>query len=96
LNLAGVLDFRSVGTTMTFWIASNGCLAPPATYFKNGDATCTEWGTCRGKADVVHCAIANGGHQWPGGVTLPVVGYNTMDISATETMVKFFLAHPLP
>lgn len=96
LNLAGVLDFRSVGTTLSFWITNNACLAPPTTYFKNGDVTCTLWGTCKGKADVVHCAIANGGHQWPGGVTLPVVGYNTMDISATETMVQFFLAHPLP
>ena len=29
---------------------------------------------CKGGANVVHCKIDQGGHQWPGGVALPIVG----------------------
>ncbi len=96
LNIAGVLDFRSVSDTLAFWVNSNGCLAPEVTIFQNGDATCMQWGLCKGGADVVHCVIDNGGHQWPGGVALPVVGKCSTDISATDTMYDFFVAHPLP
>jgi polyhydroxybutyrate depolymerase len=94
INIAGSLDFRSVSETMSFWVNANGCLGYPKTIFTNGDATCTEWTLC--KADVVHCAIDQGGHQWPGGVALPVVGKCSTDISATDTMYQFFAAHPLP
>ena len=96
IDIAGTLDFRSVSDTLNFWINSNGCLGYPMTIFTNGDATCTQWNLCKGGADVVHCAIDQGGHQWPGGVALPVVGKCSTDISATDTMYDFFVAHPLP
>jgi polyhydroxybutyrate depolymerase len=96
IDISGVLDFRSVADTLYFWVSSNGCLGPPTQIFQNGDATCTEWGLCKGGADVVHCKISDGGHQWPGGVALPIVGVCSTDISATDTMYDFFVAHPLP
>jgi polyhydroxybutyrate depolymerase len=96
IDVAGVLDFRSVTDTLDFWINENGCLAPETTIFTNGDATCMQWGLCKGGADVVHCKIDQGGHQWPGGVALPVVGKCSTDISATDTIYDFFAAHPLP
>lgn len=96
IDIAGVLSFRSVADTLAFWVNENGCLAPPTTIFTNGDATCEKWGLCKGGADVVHCKIDNGGHQWPGGVALPLVGKCSTDISATDTMIDFFTAHPLP
>jgi polyhydroxybutyrate depolymerase len=96
ISVAGSLDFRSVGDTLSFWVNANGCMAPETTIFTNGDATCSKWGLCKGGADVVHCKIDQGGHQWPGGVALPVVGKCSTDISATDTMYQFFVAHPLP
>ncbi len=96
IDLAGILNFTSVPDTISFWVNQNGCLGPPLTIFQNGDATCTQYGLCKGGADVVHCKIDQGGHQWPGGVALPVVGKCSTDISATDTMIDFFIANPLP
>ena len=96
INIGMGIVFRSVTDTLSFWINENGCLALPHQIFQNGDATCTEWGLCKGGADVVHCKIDDGGHQWPGGVALPIVGKCSTDISATDTIIDFFEAHPLP
>jgi polyhydroxybutyrate depolymerase len=96
IEIAGSLNFRSVSDTLAFWINANGCLGFPTTVFSNGDATCTDTGLCKGGADVVHCKIDQGGHQWPGGVALPIVGKCSTDISATDTIYDFFAAHPLP
>jgi polyhydroxybutyrate depolymerase len=96
INIGMGIVFRSVGDTLAFWVNENGCLKPPVTIFQNGDATCTEWGLCKGGANVVHCMIDGGGHQWPGGVALPIVGKCSTDISASDTMIDFFEAHPLP
>ena len=96
INIGMGIVFRSVPDTLSFWVNENGCLAPPVTIFQNGDATCTEWSLCKGGADVVHCKIDQGGHQWPGGVALPIVGKCSTDISATDTIIDFFEAHPLP
>ena len=60
-----------------------------------GDVTCEEWSGCRDGASVQLCTIAGGGHQWPGGFTVPFLGYNTDDISATEAMWDFFRMHSL-
>jgi polyhydroxybutyrate depolymerase len=96
INIGMGIVFRSVPDTLAFWVNENGCLAPPVTIFQNGDATCTQWSLCKGGADVVHCKIDDGGHQWPGGVALPIVGKCSTDISATDTIIDFFEAHPLP
>lgn len=96
VDLAGILNFTSVPDTISFWVNQNGCLGFPTTIFQNGDATCTQWSSCKGGADVVHCKIDDGGHQWPGGVELPLVGKCSTDISATDTMIDFFMANPLP
>ncbi len=96
VNIGPVLAFRSVQESLQFWIDHNGCLSGPTTIYQHGDATCTAWGTCKGQGDVVHCKIDQGGHTWPGGVPVPLVGKTSTDISATETMVQFFDAHPMP
>jgi polyhydroxybutyrate depolymerase len=46
--------------------------------------------------------IAGAGHQWPGGVNRPVVqrilqtGPPSTALNATDTIWKFFAAHPKP
>ncbi len=61
-----------------------------------GDATCVTHGGCTSGADVVLCTIQGGGHQWPGGETLPFLGKKSTDINATDALWTFFVAHPRP
>jgi polyhydroxybutyrate depolymerase len=96
IDLGPVLAFRSVPDTVMIWRQKNGCLGSPTTIFQKGDATCTRFGGCQAGVEVVHCAIDGGGHTWPGGVPVPHLGKTSTSISATETMVAFFQAHPLP
>ena len=57
---------------------------------------CEEWTGCQDNATVQLCTITGGGHQWPGGFTIPGLGYNTNVIAATQMSWDFFEAHPLP
>lgn len=78
-----------------WWKQHNGCTTTTQSYQK-GVATCTTYGGCTDGADVVWCSIAGGGHQWPGGQTLPLLGNNTDDLDATDAIWSFFAAHPKP
>ena len=80
---------------MTAWATRNGCGATSATYFTSGDVTCEEWTGCRDGASVRLCTIDGGGHQWPGGFTVPGLGANTSNISATDATWAFFESHSL-
>lgn len=93
-DLGPVPKFRSVTESVGAFTQKNGCLGPAKTIFQKGDATCTQWSICQG--DVVHCKIDDGGHTWPGGVPIPLVGKTSTDLGATETMYEFFAAHPMP
>jgi polyhydroxybutyrate depolymerase len=90
------IRFRSVSSTIDAWRKIDDCLGGGTTIYQNGDATCTEYDSCKGGAVVTHCKIDNGGHEWPGGVAVPLLGNTSNDISATDTMLNFFDAHPLP
>jgi len=90
------LDFMSVPSNMEAWSGRDGCTAGPSTYFEEGDVTCELWSSCEEGAEVRLCTIEGGGHQWPGGWTVPLLGNNTDDIDASEAIWSFFDAHPLP
>jgi len=79
--------------TVSYWKTKNGC-ATQSTTFSNGSASCVTHGGCTAGADVVVCTIQGGGHQWPGGETVPFLGSNTNDLVATDALWSFFLAHP--
>jgi polyhydroxybutyrate depolymerase len=89
------VNFQSVAQTIDTWLAIDVCLTPGVTIFSSGDATCIDYTRCAQGGEVVQCTIANGGHTWPGGVPIPL-GNTSTSISATNTMVDFFLAHPMP
>lgn len=89
-------SFLSVQETANVWRAKNGCLGGPETTFAHGDTSCTRWAGCSGKGEVNLCTIAGGGHTWPGGLPVPTLGKTSTDINATDAMIEFFAAHPLP
>lgn len=91
-GFAGALGVRD---TMEAWAQRNGCGTSTSVYFTNGDVTCEEWSGC-GAASVQLCTVDGGGHQWPGGNSIPLLGDNTNDISATDAIWDFFAAHPMP
>lgn len=90
------IQFRSVTTTIDAWRQIDGCLGGGNVVYQNGDSTCTEYAQCRSGARVTHCKIDGGGHEWPGGVAVPLLGKTSNDISATDAILNFFDAHPLP
>ena len=96
LAMPGALNFRSTAETLQIWREKNGCLGAGSIIFQQGDATCIRYDVCAAGADVVHCKIDKGGHTWPGGVPIPIVGKTSTDINATETLYQFFAAHPMP
>ncbi len=96
IDLGPVLGFRSVPDTIRFWQQRNGCTGAPTTVFQKDDATCTRYGACEAGVEVVHCAIEGGGHTWPGGAPVWWFGKTSTAMSATDMMVAFFKAHPMP
>jgi polyhydroxybutyrate depolymerase len=88
---------ESVDVTTAFWKNNGACIdAEPTQVFQNGDTTCVEYSQCQGGVAVRLCKIEGGGHQWPGGGPNGGIGKQTQDISASEELMKFFLAHPMP
>lgn len=88
---------ESVDVTTAFWKNNGACTdTDPTQVYQNGDTTCVEYSQCQGGVAVRLCKIEGGGHQWPGGGPNGGIGKQTQDISASETLIEFFLAHPMP
>jgi polyhydroxybutyrate depolymerase len=88
-------QYTFVDEGVAFWREHNQCTTMSQTY-SNGDASCVTHSGCTGGADVVLCTIAEGGHQWPGGSTLPFMGKKSDDLIATDALWEFFQEHPKP
>jgi polyhydroxybutyrate depolymerase len=88
--------YPSVAGTMSGWAARDGCGTTPRQISKKGDVTCVTYDGCKSGADVSLCTVQDGGHTWPGGAPVPVLGKTTNEISATDAMWDFFVKHPLP
>jgi polyhydroxybutyrate depolymerase len=89
------LGFMSVPDSIAEWRTNDGCSSASSTIYSKGDATCVAWSACNAGSEVVLCTIDQGGHTWPGGLPIPF-GKTSTDISATDTMIDFFQAHPMP
>ena len=92
-----LVNYDLAAATVAVWASLNGCDATTSSSFQNGDSACDAWSGC--DAAVEFCTVTGGGHTWPGGIDVFEVfgyGYTTMDLSATDAMWDFFLAHPLP
>ncbi len=71
------------------WAERNGCTSIPAVILDEAYLNGSEWGECRGKAEVILYSIPGGGHGWPGGS-----GSDPVNFSAAQMIWDFFVAHP--
>lgn len=95
-NGGGLGGNRSVAASVQAFRTLDKCPAGDGTpSYSKDDVTCTRW-ACDAGTHVEHCAVANGGHQWPGGESLPYGGSPSPNLDSSETIAKFFEAHPLP
>ncbi len=95
-----------VATTVSGWVARDGCPATPAiTELPDtdpGDGTTTRseaYAPCDAGSAVELLRIEGGGHTWPGGsqyLSEANVGRVSRDFSASERMWTFFAAHAMP
>jgi polyhydroxybutyrate depolymerase len=92
----GFVGVASVRETMSGWVTRNGCRSTSQNTLARGDVSCESWPGCRAAAQVQLCTISNGGHQWPGGFTIPGLGANTSSIDASAYAWAFFRQHSLP
>jgi polyhydroxybutyrate depolymerase len=88
--------FPSIPEWTASWAKKNGCAAAPIESNAAPTVTQLNYGDCDRDADVLLYTIRDGGHTWPGGVTLPewFTGPTSNAIDATRVMWAFFEAHP--
>jgi polyhydroxybutyrate depolymerase len=89
--------FSSVDATINFWLKFLDIKGKPRIVTK-GNAIGEFYGPGKAGAEVVLWRIKGGGHTWPGGqfgfLGERTLGKMSQDISATDTMWKFFEKHP--
>lgn len=95
-NGGGISGYPKAADSIADWVKRNKCTGAAVETFNQGDAKCMTNKTCDGGAEVTFCTLTGGGHTWPGGTPMPVLGTTNKDISATDAMWDFFKAHPLP
>jgi len=91
----GYAGYLSAADSSEGWAQRNGCDAASQPSFALDDVRCEQWGSCTGAATVQLCTVQGGGHTWPGGMPLPLLGHTTQTISASQMAWSFFEAHPL-
>jgi polyhydroxybutyrate depolymerase len=96
---AGVTDaptyFVGFEDWVAVWAEGNGCDLTPETIPSHGDVSGVRYTDCDGGADVIRYTIDDGGHAWPGGWPIPLVGKTSKDIDATAEMWRFFQEYNL-
>jgi polyhydroxybutyrate depolymerase len=80
---------------VAIWAEGNGCDPVPEAIPPQGDVWGVRYTQCDQDADVILYTIEDGGHTWPGGWPIPLVGKTSTDIDATAEMWRFFQAYSL-
>lgn len=84
------ISAQTVPKTIDGWVARNFCQPDKSVVYSKGSASCALYASC--KADVELCTIDGGSHEWPAGGSKMGVG----DLPASEYILDFFEAHPMP
>jgi polyhydroxybutyrate depolymerase len=96
---AGVTDaptyFVGAEDWVATWVEGNGCDPTPEIILPQGDASGMRYTGCDEKAEVILYTIDGGGHAWPGGWPIPLVGKTSKDVDATEELWRFFQGYRL-
>jgi polyhydroxybutyrate depolymerase len=90
------VDTPPVRAWVNAWALRNGCDLQPVVEEVQPAITRETWQNCAQSAHVVLYTIADAGHTWFGSRFGATMGGFTLDISATDVMWEFFLAHPRP
>lgn len=83
---------KSVPDTINGWVGRNLCGMATSIVYTQGKVQCERHHGCSEGADVELCTIDGGSHEWPGGGTANGMG----DLNATEYIINFLMAHPMP
>jgi polyhydroxybutyrate depolymerase len=89
----GERDLPSVQTWVRDWSVRDHCDADPRQTQIGADVLKFTYRGC--KADVVHVAVTDGGHSWPGSDASSGPGYVTQTFEAYELIGAFFKSHKL-
>lgn len=78
------------------WVQRDRCTSRTRTTFHQPDTSITRWGHCRSGLEVVHAAVAGGGHRWPGAdIDSGGSGTTTQAIDSADLIGRFISAHHL-
>lgn len=69
------------------WATRDGCTGQPAIFLQSAKVLGEQWTNCPAHATIMHYRMIGEGHSWPASIG---------DVSGTETIWQFLLAHPLP
>jgi polyhydroxybutyrate depolymerase len=89
----GERDLPSIQTWVRDWSVRDHCDANPRQSQLGDDVLKFTYKGC--KADVVHVAVTDGGHSWPGSDASSGPGYVTQTFEAHELIGAFFKSHKL-
>lgn len=78
------------------WAGQNECSPGESALAPQGDTRGIEYTGCSEDARVVLYTILDGGHTWPGGRPIPLVGRTNQDIDASEMLWAFYETYALP
>jgi polyhydroxybutyrate depolymerase len=90
------LQAPPVQETVANWAEHNACANIPLEEQMSGSVSIIAYDGCEEAAAVVFYAIDGGGHTWPGAIDVARLGATTHEISATDLIWEFFVAHPMP
>ena len=80
---------------MADWSAHNGCTSGRQESQVSSEVRLVQYTGCDLGAIVQLYIVDGGGHTWPGAGFVQGLGYVTQQISATDLIWSFFVAHPL-
>lgn len=93
------IPFESVVKWKAYWARRNRCGPNPSESVVAADVTRIEYTDCADDAGAVFYTVKGGGHSWPGGKPMPMVGWwvgpTTRSIDASSLMWAFFREHRL-
>jgi len=92
-NGDGSRDLPSVQNWVRDWTVRDHCNPDPKVTQQGDDVLTFTYKGCR--ADVVHVAVTDGGHSWPGSDASSGPGYVTQTFEAHELIGAFFKAHKM-
>lgn len=91
------IPFPDIPEWVEKWANQNGFPRTPVQIFRSAHVNGIQYADPSHHKDVIFYTIEDGGHTWPGGLSIQkfLAGKTTFEISATELMWQFFEQHPL-